>query len=301
MPRQINPFPKSPPPNLSTPKPPMPAAFLALPRELRDLIYDEVLISPTGYVTPSPIPISSKASKISFRRSRFTILMTTLTHDNVRPTESPNGNVMVTISINRVCRQVYNETRHVFWRKNIFYFQTPLALTTTVKDMGQISSRLIQRITLSFSISDAKIKSLAKAFRLLASRSRYGAFQTLELNIARKEFIAIQACRMSSQTEKVGLYDELLEALREGGREGRFKKELKVEPLLKEWRAGGTSSLDWGTARELHCAWGGRMFVGGELEWVDYMHCGRSYGASEKSTAGASGVQPPGQIAQLAY
>ena len=90
--------------------------------------------------------------------------------------------------------------------------------------------------------------------------------------------IAIETCKMSSQAEKVAVYDGLLEVLREGGSGKGFQKCMEVESLLQNWRIGG--GLDHSTVRELHLAWGGRMCVNGELEWKDYIHVGRCAGFS---------------------
>lgn len=81
---------------------------------------------------------------------------------------------------------------------------------------------------------------------------------------------------MSSDPKRIIMYDGLWETLREGGNEAKFEKDMKIETLLREWRVGG--GLDHDTARELHLAWGGRMIVNDELEWVDFVHVGRCAG-----------------------
>ena len=90
--------------------------------------------------------------------------------------------------------------------------------------------------------------------------------------------IAIETCKMSTQADKVAVYDGLLEVLREGGKEKAFKKSMGVESLLRNWRIGG--GVDHSTVRELHLAWGGEMRVNGDLEWKDYVHVGTCAGFS---------------------
>jgi len=81
---------------------------------------------------------------------------------------------------------------------------------------------------------------------------------------------------MSSDPKRILLYDDLLEILREDGTKAKFEREMKVETLLKEWRVGG--GLDHETVRELHLAWGGKMVVNEEVEWIDFVHVGRCAG-----------------------
>jgi len=81
---------------------------------------------------------------------------------------------------------------------------------------------------------------------------------------------------MSSQADKVAVYDAFLETMRESGKEKAFRKRMEVESLLRNWKVGG--GLDHSTVRELHLAWGGEMYVNGELEWRDYVHFGKCAG-----------------------
>jgi hypothetical protein len=100
----------------------------------------------------------------------------------------------------------------------------------------------------------------------------------LTLVISRAEFIAIESCKKSSDVAKVDQYDGLLNVLREaeGGNRRAFQRTMKVESLMRAWRVKG--GLDHDTVRDLHMAWGGRMEVNGELEWLDYAHVGNCAG-----------------------
>lgn len=143
---------------------------------------------------------------------------------------------------------------------------------------------------------------LARALRLLASRARWGALRRLELTVGRREFIGLLGERGGGKGGGEG-YDRLLGVLRGGwvgeggglagevgkgigagvggggeGKEGGkgFERVMSVRTLLREWRVGG--GHDHETVRELHFAWGGRMVVNGEVEWVGFEHVGRCAG-----------------------
>jgi len=98
------------------------------------------------------------------------------------------------------------------------------------------------------------------------------------LEIGRREFIAIENCRVSGEAEKLRAYDEWLGVLREGMQEG-WRREVRLGTLMKEWRVKG--GLDHETVREVHEVTGGRMWVNGELEWVDYAHVGNCAGVPQ--------------------
>lgn len=256
-------------------RPPMPTSFFDLPRELRDIIYWEVLISPTGYIEPVPIPIvhHKKPPANQIRRQRFKLRIFPSGASSSSPSSSEKNGV-VSLSLARVCRQINLETRALFWKHNTFHFDTPYSLIKTLKEMGQIPSRLITSISLSLSISLCKL--LPKALRLLASRTRHGAFRRLSLDIARSDLIGIARCKTSGDEKRIDDYDELLGMLREGSAGCKFERRMQVETMLRNWRV--QKCLDHDTIRELHLAWGGRTFCNGELEWDNYEHVGNCAG-----------------------
>jgi hypothetical protein len=162
------------------------------------------------------------------------------------------------------------ETQQLLWSHNTFSFPTPLSLTSTLKAMTQTPSRLIRRISLPLTL--ASLPHLPRTLRTLASRARCGAFALLTLTVERGEMIRIARCR----SREAPVYERLLEVLRVGGADARFERRMEVRTMLREWRVGG--GLDHEAVRELHFAWGGRMVVNGEVEWVDFGHVGRCVG-----------------------
>ena len=254
--------------------------FFDLPREIRDIIYEHVLVSPTGYIQPI---LTTKKSLTATPQFALYIVLPPQDPSNQRTliqysmpelADVSSASSYLSLSLPRVSRQIHGETTSLFWRKNTFTFSSSQHLISTLRTISQIPSRLIVHTTLS--LSSSFTKDLPRALRLLASRARLGSFRHLTLTISRKELIAIEGCKMSADPKRTAQYDGLLEMLRDGGMEKGFEKVMRVETLLREWRVGG--GLDHDTARELHLAWGGRMVVNGEVEWVDFVHVGRFAG-----------------------
>ncbi len=105
--------------------------LLDLPREIRDRIYNLVLVSHTGQIYISPIlPHRSKSG----RSVCFT--------DDDGPSVSPP----VTLGLLRTCRQIYAEACEIPYQRNIFMAGEKLNLTTLAKDMEYFSLPLIQRL-----------------------------------------------------------------------------------------------------------------------------------------------------------
>jgi hypothetical protein len=254
----------------------MPISFFDLPRELRDIIYAQVLISPSGYIEPVLLTPSKRlpaAGSNNTSPPRFTLRV-------VLPSASfsssgPQDNAVLSLSLARTCRQIHRETHSIFWTRNIFHFATPHRLIATLKDMGQVPSRRITFVSLPFSIALCK-SPLPKALRLLASRARHGAFRRLSLDIGRVDLMRIARCKTSAEAKRIADYDALLGILRNGSAGCRFERHIQVETMLRNWRV--EKCLDHATIMELHLAWGGRTFCNGELEWDEYVHVGTCAG-----------------------
>ncbi|KAG9247414.1 hypothetical protein BJ878DRAFT_186956 [Calycina marina] len=246
----------------------MPISFFDLPREIRDIIYTLLLVSPNGHLTPIYIP--------QLMRRRGKPASSFYLQISLKPSPSPpqspatsQHDEHMTLSLLRTSHQIHAETHILFWSRNIFSFPKPELLIATLKDMGQIPSRLIRTIDLTLAV--ATLKLLPKMLRLLASRSRHGAFKTLTLTVPAKEMGVMERYRRSDKEGESEMYDSWLEVLREGGKERGFDKRMCVE------RGNGSADgecVDPETVRELHLVWGGEMRVSGRLEWRNYVHVG---------------------------
>jgi hypothetical protein len=104
--------------------------FLHLPREIRDRIYQLVLVSHTGgiYMVPT-LPRGSKDGRTIF----FT--------DDGRFT-SPK----VTLNLLRTCRQIYAEACDIPYEQNTYKACDKLSLNTLARDMESFSLPLIERL-----------------------------------------------------------------------------------------------------------------------------------------------------------
>ena len=105
--------------------------FLNLPREIRDRIYELVLVSHTGRIYMFPtLPHGSKNGRSIF-----------FTDDDGRYV-SPK----VTLGLLRTCRQIYAEACEIPYQQNTFIAGDKLSLSALAEDMESFSLPLIQRL-----------------------------------------------------------------------------------------------------------------------------------------------------------
>jgi hypothetical protein len=105
--------------------------FLNLPREIRDKIYELVLVSHTGRIFMFPtLPHGSKNGRSIF-----------FTDDDGRFV-SPKA----TLGLLQTCRQIYAEACEIPYQQNTFTAGDKLSLSALAEDMGSFSLPLIQRL-----------------------------------------------------------------------------------------------------------------------------------------------------------
>src|SRR5579862_2117825 len=115
--------------------------FLHLPREIRDRIYEFVLVSHTGrvYMLPS-LPQGSKDGRRIFFSDENRIYLSPKVEDGrYLPPK-------VTLNLLRTCRQIYAEACDIPYEKNIFKACESLSLDTLAEDMESFSFPLIERL-----------------------------------------------------------------------------------------------------------------------------------------------------------
>ncbi|PBP24022.1 hypothetical protein BUE80_DR005130 [Diplocarpon rosae] len=246
-------------------------AFLDLPREIRDEIYDYVLRSPTGLITPTylprPNPLKpSRRRKASPQTTRVRLISTPLP-----PYDPPiRRGMFISLALPCACRQIYYETHGLFWSKNTFHFSGFLdsghgpGIVRTLKTMGQTASRLIQRITIQMPLRSHQYSGFRKVLHTLSSRARLGHFKRLELVWGEEEFEDLAlAWRAIRNVGEMRLFDEMLTDLWVGD-EARFERVVRVPA-----RDGGAMYGD--TCRLLHSAVGGKIVYGDVLRWDDHV------------------------------
>jgi len=173
----------------------------------------------------------------------------------------------ISLSLPRTCRQIYGETQDLFWERNTFYFSSHNAgVIRTLKMMGQVSSRLITSVTIQMDDREI-IAQLSKTLNVLTSRARFGHFRRLELVWDSHQFKVLQSMSLHVPMARARQYDELLEGLRTAQRGGRFERVIRLPyPLL----GGLKGSEAEACARDLHFAFGGKMFWGDVLGWHNW-------------------------------
>lgn len=283
----------------------MPTSLLDLPRELRDQVYDYVLISHTGYVCvvsnntakakriDKPARVSKNPTlKSSPSRVSFALLTNPLEFLQCPPTAVQPERDLTSLSIRRVCRQIHDETSGIFWNQNQFYFPDfrsssdhgTLGVFHTLKAMGQTASRMIVSIRIDMPTISLGYRSFAKALNVLASRARHGAFRRLELvwggddrQIAAKMIVTyiryIQGGH--DDEEDVKGFLALLDALRQAGEACRYERVIRFNSSSKSAKERD-HSRDYelcpivdGASEMLNMAFGGSLFWAEKLAWED--------------------------------
>lgn len=250
----------------------MPTSFLDIPRELRDKIYEYVLLSPTGFLEPIEI------SRLERFPSAIPSSTTSTTHRfmlNILHPEDryniENERTSLTTSLLRTNRLIYQECKDLFWQRNTFYFRSAVTLGWTLKAMGQASSRLVEAIKLyqTQEITQRNMRALAKALRLLASRARYGDFKKLDLSFSAHRMNALVRDRESSNAKLQEDYDEFLRIFREASADCKYER--SVEANIRNLDGDLTPASQWdGVIRDVHFAYGGKFYMNGVLLWNNY-------------------------------
>ncbi|RDW77036.1 hypothetical protein BP6252_05089 [Coleophoma cylindrospora] len=251
----------------------MRTSLLDIPRELRDKIYEYVLLSPTGFIEPNEV------SRLERFPSAIPSSTTSTTHRFVLNILHPqdrynieNAQTYITTSILRTNRQIYQESKDLFWRRNTFYFRSAVTLGWTLKAMGQAPSRLIKAIRLheTQAITPRNMKAVAKALRLLASRARHGDFRKLDLSFSAHRMEALVRNRESNNAKLQEEYDEFLRMFREASTGCKYERSVEASM----WDLDGSLRLasQWeNVIRDVHFAYGGRFYWDGVLLWDNYV------------------------------
>jgi hypothetical protein len=205
------------------------ATLLTIPREIRDEIWKLCIVSQTGFMAPLSrntafyrrLPRSTSSSG-----PHYYLVVANPNADtyNMCP---PYENGFIILSLPRTCRQIYNETSHLFWTSNIFIFREPHNLICTFKGMGQTPSRCITSIRLSLGLIEGNVLEIfKKAIDLLLKRQSTSALRLLDLVLNAKQ-LAVMSCMKKEFPCGNGLshrpkplsgrwYDDLLTVLARG-------------------------------------------------------------------------------------
>jgi hypothetical protein len=204
--------------------------------------------------------------------------------------------VSTSLSIRRVCRQIYDETQNIFWATNQIYFpdfkplpdNTGLGVVHTLSVMGQTASRMIVSMRIDMPNPSPAYSSFGKVLNALNSRARHGAFRRLELiwgedgggDGRSRAAVMIMAYKRhiegghETQPDVKG-FVALLEALRQGGEACKYERVIRCfgkrrgvkTPELRD--LSQASALMDGVAEMLINSFGGSFYWGDTLAWMD--------------------------------
>jgi len=131
--------------------------------------------------------------------------------------------------------------------------------------MGQVSSRLIRSVVIQMDNDNELTRLMSKTLNVLASRARFGNFRRLELVWDEEQFKILMNMARQIPMARARQYDELLEGLRTGESGGRFERTIRLPSLV-----GQRGREAEACARDLHFAFGGKLFWGQELGWENW-------------------------------
>ncbi|KAL3426907.1 hypothetical protein PVAG01_00417 [Phlyctema vagabunda] len=253
----------------------MPTTFFDLPRELRDAIYDHVLVSQTGFIKPIEVSHLGRRSGASLPLTPNTPLRYVLhaVHSQDNWKDKPWG--IITISLLRTNRQIYDEARDIFWLKNTFHFRSAQDLSWALKTMGQVPSRLIEGINLKDMLitNSRDLSHAAKSFRLLASRARHGRFKRFVLTLTQDRLQVLAQNRDSINPKLQKEYDDFLYVLREASDGCKYERRIDVEEIPPTGSYSPRLAKGWeeSVIRDIHFAYGGRFYWDGIKLWDNYV------------------------------
>jgi hypothetical protein len=184
---------------------------------------------------------------------------------------------------------LYYETRNLLWQHNTIVFSSPSSAVQALRALGQARSRLLERVQMhiqGFAAPAVERKALLKALSMLASRSRQGALQYVEIVVNEFEKLVSESLweRLAMPWQEVDELEAVASVLRDGGALGwahAVQRSLRVScvSVCAEGLEGDLSGLTIENVeevvKEMHFAWGGRILCNCDLIWEDYQKVGQ--------------------------
>jgi hypothetical protein len=249
-------------------------SLLDLPAEIRNQIFRDCLVSPTGTVR---ILSRCDAYHLGYPRScsqsgPFFYLLV----DDGRPLKrksqlcgSETLRPTISLSLPRTCRKMYEETNELFWRSNVFYFYSPHNLRQIFKLMGRLASQRIASIRLRLVPGwGNNIEIFDKAIQLLIKQGKYSSLRNLEL-LLDKDTIEHMAGVLPPPYTFPNLQaptimaDRVLLSLRQAHPLSNVQKILvvtdKALPTIEAIHQNSTVKGIHGNLQDLRDAWGGQL------------------------------------------
>ena len=249
----------------------MPPTLLTLPPEIRNIIFDMVLVVPSGRITlqrTEPKTLDQPA------------LLKIRILEKSQPGNPGSATGEISLSFLRACKQIYTECKDLLWTRNTFVFRA-LALWVDISVQS-----ILHQLTLSDPpyrhivhlemYSDLGQDNVAKHFSLLGKWIRQGAaLESLTVKIAHcgisgtrpygsasQGFFKLALIDSVSAVQTV-IPDDTHAALQQLDRKLVVTKTF--EDYLCSAFLGRIKSVE--IVQEMHKAFGGEMWVGEKLWW----------------------------------
>ncbi|KAF4624953.1 hypothetical protein G7Y89_g13213 [Cudoniella acicularis] len=249
-----------------------------LPLELRLMIWNLCLLSPTGLVEPidrklayyRQMPKSNSPSGPQF----YLIY------------QEDNSDSYLTLSLLRTCRQICEEAFPLFWKKNTFLFNSPSGFLKFSTQKVRFASQYITSLHLNIaSFQGTALNYLEKvADSLTKRRPSESAFCQLTLALQETEIVRLLVDHISGdlRTEEARISDRFvdLERIFRKVAQGLFDKVLHVECTP----TGGVDGTDAFVEEILEKvisilagALGGKCFWGSDLVYDGFMEANDAF------------------------
>jgi hypothetical protein len=259
------------------------ACLLDLPAEIRNRIWKLCLVSPTGIVQPvnrRDAYYLGYPGSFSLSGPFFYLVVDEHNFYPKLPGADTNDENPRTISLSlpRVCRQVYIETNDIFWTNNAFLFWSPHSLLRTFKGMSEYPFRHITSIRLHLQAEVGnELEIFDQTLELLIKQARTSSLRNLELRLKAdsiKDMVDMKRGPVLHFGTHFGdsnfLYERFLPSLKKAQQLHNVEKVLVITDLLGQARIGSLHELFFnakfsGAFRDIHEAWGGNLQWGSTL------------------------------------
>ena len=243
--------------------------LLALPREIRDLIY-QFALSPTGFV--SPVLKREKTSNGDYhQRYELTAHDPSLNQPRYEPIPLP---------LRQTCRQIYAEIQGILYENNTITFANPCSLVWDADRIPAEYTRRIRQVWLRVDLKEEDdVDYLAEALQVLYNWvAQGGKLHTLTLNIMPHPEALVDLSKQNGAMKNPALQYYLVMLDKSWGKAFPMWKGVRRRLEVTAEHVPATCIGKYREAfKDLHQAFGGDFIVDGRVCYQDGFEILRPY------------------------